>query len=154
MTKDEVMNSTYMDTIHQAFHQAWSDNRTLWDDTFTALKRHQNLLSEWHDRSQIFSFQIDILNSVNKTLSYTYDNKLEPCPGTYHPSVEWTTASMSANRKLWDDLFDALKQHYVLLNDQHEQSHILRIQIDTMNIIKRILSDTLKGYYGALIRAL
>lgn len=48
-------------------------NRKLWVDTFNALKRHQDLLRDRHDRSQILRFQIDTLYTMHTLLSNTFE---------------------------------------------------------------------------------
>lgn len=59
------------DDVIDSIRKTWGDNRKLWNDIFAVLKQHQDLLSEWHDRSQILSFQIDTLDGINRILSDT-----------------------------------------------------------------------------------
>lgn len=120
----------------------------LWDKIFNALIQHQNLLIKRHQRSQILSFQIDTLSAAIRVLLDAMKvcntiKHLKPHAGTYLPSVEWTTSSLCANRKLWDELFDALNEHHDSLRKPHEQQNVLREQIDTLKSVNAILSGTL-----------
>lgn len=54
-----------------------------------------------------------------------------------------TDKEVFVNRKLWDDIFDVLKQHQDNCHDILTRPQILRIQIDTLYTLHTILSNTL-----------
>lgn len=62
-----------MDELLTSIRKEWGDNRTLWNEIFTALKHHQDLCIDQYKRPQILRIQIDTLNCINRILTNTLD---------------------------------------------------------------------------------
>lgn len=56
-----------------------------------------------------------------------------------------TNEDIFVNRKLWDDIFTALRQHLDSHAKYHSHSNILCIQMDILYKIHEILSNTLEA---------